>query len=172
MSKRRKSFVIVVATIVAVSCVAMSYVMLSGEGIGVPEQIRAALGDIQTDIHDKGQSLSDFFGIEAESLQLIIGCIIAVSIIVILLMIVFRSKKIRLDLGCGHYVFVPDGWKSESISVIYRRFRKGEKLVIPKVDALLGGATVIGWLPEPSAKVERSETFEAVWSGQNGDSEQ
>ncbi|MBR4203772.1 MAG: hypothetical protein IKQ93_09400 [Candidatus Methanomethylophilaceae archaeon] len=167
MSKRRKSFVIVVATIVAVSCVAISYVMLSREGIGAPEQIRAALGDIQTDIHNKGQSLSDFFGIEAESLQLIIGCIIAVSIIAILLMIVFRSKKIRLDLGCGHYVFVPDGWKSESISVIYRRFKKGDELVIPKVDARMGGATVIGWLPDPPKEVEKSETFKAVWSSQN-----
>jgi len=93
--------------------------------------------------------------------------IILLIVLLLLILLVFGRKKIRLDLDGGVYVFVPEGWKSESSSVIYRRFKKGDELIIPKVDARMGGATVIGWHPDPPKEVEKSETFKAVWSSQN-----
>ena len=93
--------------------------------------------------------------------------IILLIVLLLLILLVLGRKKIRLDLDGGTYVFVPEGWKSESSSVIYRRFKKGDELIIPKVDARMGGATVTGWHPDPPKEVEKSETFKAVWSNQN-----
>ncbi|MBR6910850.1 MAG: hypothetical protein IKN41_03220, partial [Candidatus Methanomethylophilaceae archaeon] len=93
--------------------------------------------------------------------------IIAIVLILLLIILFVLRHKVTLDLGGSKPVSVPEGWKqpSDSQSILYRRFWHGKELEIPVVN--VAGKTIISWYPDPPEKVKESETFQAVYAGEN-----